>query len=44
MLTGDNSGNNCPQAPVIETERSFAPRVDGIAEDGLAGADSVANV
>jgi hypothetical protein len=44
MLTGDNDKGFYPQAPQLETEFDFAPRVDGIAEDGLAGAGTVNNV
>ena len=44
MLTGDHDGGFYPNAEVMETDYEFAPRVDGIAENGLAGAGSVANV
>lgn len=44
LLTGDRDGTFCPQPEQLETDYEFAPRVDGIAEDGVAGAGSVANV
>ena len=44
MLTGDNQGGFYPQPEVWRTTYDFAPRVDGIAVDGLGGAGSVANV
>lgn len=41
MLTGDRDGNFYPQPEQIETDYEFAPRVDGIAEDGLVSGATV---
>jgi hypothetical protein len=44
LLTGDLDGGSFPQPEEEEIEYEFVARVDGIAEDGLAGGGSVANV
>ena len=44
MLTGDALGNNYPQPEKWDTVNALAPRVAGIAVDGLGGVGSVANV
>ncbi len=44
MMTGDRDGGLYPQPEQIETDYEFAPRVDGVAEDGLAGSGSKGNV
>lgn len=44
LLTGDRDGGHYPLPEQMERDYEFAPRVDGIAVDGLAGGGKANNV